>query len=336
MRRLLTPGRLLLASAALAVFVLFFAWVLPGGDYLYVPNEPKPLAGKVHVEGGKDPPPPGEIAYVDVTVRKATWLEQLLPFLRPDGATLVPREVVVPSGTSFADRESQGRAEMDRSERVAAAVALRQAGFDVKARPQGALVEGIDPRVPAAGVLRSGDVIVAAAGHPVRTPAQLREAVGALKPGTAIGLRVRRDSAVSSVRVKTIADPSQAGRALIGIRVGQDAKIDLPVDVDIDLGDVGGPSAGLPFALDVLEQLGTDVDRGYDVVATGEIELDGTIVPIGAVKQKATGVRKAHADVFLVPGENADEARRYAGNVRVIPVDSFQQALRKLQTLPKK
>ena len=123
---------------------------------------------------------------------------------------------------------------------------------------------------------------------------------------------------------------------MIGIRVGQEATIDLPVKVTIDLGDVGGPSAGLPFALDVLEQLGKDVDRGYDVVATGEIELDGTIAPIGGVKQKAVGVRRSGADVFLVPGDNAAEARRYAGKVRVIPVKSFQQALRELQTLPQK
>ena len=225
---------------------------------------------------------------------------------------------------------------MDRSERVAAAVALREAGLPVEARPRGALVEGVDPGVPAAAELEFGDVIVAAAGRPVRTPAELREAVGTVEPGDSIRLRVRRDGGTRSLRVTTIENPSEKGSALIGIRVGQDARIVLPRKVTIDLGDVGGPSAGLPFALDVLEHLDRDVDRGYDVVATGEIELDGTVVPIGGVKQKTIGVRRSGADVFLVPGENAAEARRYAGNVRVIPVDSFQQALRKLQTLPEK
>ena len=122
---------------------------------------------------------------------------------------------------------------------------------------------------------------------------------------------------------------------MIGIRVAQDARSSSRSRSNIDLGDVGGPSAGLAFALDMLEELGRNVDRGHTVVATGEIELDGAIRPIGGVKQKTFGVRRANADVFLVPaGENAAEARRYAGNLRMIPVESFQQALSALRTLP--
>ena len=137
--------------------------------------------------------------------------------------------------------------------------------------------------------------------------------------------------------VRTIPAPDDKRRPVIGIRIAQAADIDLPVDVDIDLGDVGGPSAGLPFALQVLQELGRDIDRGYRVAATGEIELDGTVAPIGGMKQKALGVRMAGADVFLVPaGDNESVARRYAGNLRVIGVENFQQALRALATLSRK
>jgi len=335
-RRLVTPGRLLLAAAAIAAAALLFAWIVPASDFLYLPNSPKPLADRVEVDGGRRAQGPGGISFVDVTVRRATWLEQLLPFLRPDGSTLVAEDRVVPPGSSFDDRREEGRAQMERSEQVAAAVALEQAGHDVEATPRGVLVEGVDPTVPAADVLAYGDVIVEAAGRKVRTPAELRGAVDTIRPGQAVALRIRRNGAARTVRVTTVEDPREEGRPLIGIRVGQDAKIHLPVKVQIDLGDVGGPSAGLPFALEVLEQLGENVDRGRNVVATGEIELDGSIVPIGAVKQKAVGVSNSDADVFLVPGDNAAEARRYAGKVRVIAVNTFQQALRALQTLPQK
>jgi PDZ domain-containing protein len=107
--------------------------------------------------------------------------------------------------------------------------------------------------------------------------------------------------------------------------------------VKIDTGNIGGPSAGLAFALEVMEKLGRDVDRGHKVAATGEIFLDGQVGPIGGVRQKIFGARKAGVDIMLVPaGDNARIARQYAGPVRVIPVKSFRQALHALATLPPK
>ena len=227
---------------------------------------------------------------------------------------------------------------MSRSQQVAAAVALRQAGLHVTARPTGVLVEGVFTNVPAAKVLRAGDVIVGVDGHEVLTRTALRAALAKHKPGDVVSLRVMRSGKALIVSTKTIADPQEPKRPLIGVyRATQAAAITLPLKVRIDLRGVGGPSAGLPFALDVLELLGTDVTHGYKVAATGELDLDGSVSQIGGVKQKTFGARRAGVEVLLVPaGENTVEARRYAGGLRVIPVESFQQALRKLATLPPK
>jgi Lon-like protease len=109
------------------------------------------------------------------------------------------------------------------------------------------------------------------------------------------------------------------------------------VKVSIDAHGVGGPSAGLAFALDVLQELGRNVDRGHKIAATGEIFLDGRVGPIGGIKQKTIGAREAGVDVFLVPaGQNAVDARKYAHGLRIIPVKSFQQALHALATLPER
>ena len=333
----MTPRRLVLSGLALLAIVVFGLWTTTSDDFLYVPSTARPVADKIDVDGKTAEDASGGIYFIDVRVRKARWLEQLVPFLRPDGASLVPGHALTPPGQTFADWRLQARADMDRSEQIAAAVAFREAGLEVDATPRGVLVEAVAIDVPAAKTLRGGDVIVQAQGQSVLTPGGLVAAVGKLSPGDAVRLRVRRSGKVLERTVKTVAAPDDGSRAIIGIRVSQDARIRLPREVDIDLGDVGGASAGLPFALEVYQQLGRDVDRGLRVAATGEIELDGSVAPVGGIKQKTVGVRRSGADVFLVPaGENASTARRYAGTMRIVPVESFRQALQALKTLPQK
>ena len=230
-----------------------------------------------------------------------------MPFTRPDGASMVPEHALSAPGSSFEERRATARAEMARSEKVAAAVALRAAGYDVDAAPRGALVEtvAIDVR---AGEQRcaDGDVIVEAAGERCGR----RTTCGAPSGRRRRASPSRSACAVTGEQRAHRADDRGAGRpgAPDHRHPGRAGRgIELPVKVDIDLGDVGGPSAGLPFALDVFQELGNDIDRGYRVAATGEIELDGTVAPIGGMKQKVLGVREAGADVFLVPaGDNAE------------------------------
>ena len=336
-RARLSPTSLLLAGATLLALFVFIAATTSSNDFLFIPDTAKPVASKVTVEGGHEPENGGGLYFVDVSLRKARWLERLLPFLQPDGSSLVPQHAVTLPGESFAEQRVQALRDMDRSEQVAAAVALRAAGYPVKTTPKGVLVDGVAIDVPAAAVLEQGDVIVAAAGKPVKTVAQLRSVIAPLAPGDTVALRLRRGGEILERTIETVRSPTEPKRAIVGISVTEDARIHLPRKVSIDLGDIGGPSAGLPFALQVYQELGKDVDRGLRVAATGEIQLDGSILPVGGLKQKTVGVRKAKADVFLVPaGENAETARRYAGGLRIIPVESFRQALRVLKTLPQK
>lgn len=327
----------LTAAGLVLLGVVAVLWAFNSSYYLISPDRAKPLADLVTVQGGRANGDGGAVLYVDVLLRRASWLERLVPALRPDGSELVPVAALRAPGSSDAERVRQARRQMDRSEQVAAAVALRALGKRVVARPNGVLVDAVAPDVPAAGVLQPTDVVVAADGRKVLTPSDLRRAVGDRAPGDTVMLRVRRGRGTRTVTVKTVASPEDRTRPIIGIQIEQSARIRLPVRIDIDLGDVGGPSAGLAFALQVMEALGRDVDRGYRVAATGELELDGTVAPIGGAAQKAIGARRAHVDVLLVPaGDNAREARTEADGLRIIPVENFQQALRRLSTLPQK
>jgi Lon-like protease len=190
----------------------------------------------------------------------------------------------------------------------------------------------------AAGVLQPGDVIVAANGKTVRTRTDLAAALAQLTPGDTVKLTIRRGGKKLTFSIRTTADTQDPKRAIIGVLPIQALSVHLPFQIKFNLRKVGGPSAGLAFALELLEKKGRDVDHGYKVAATGEIQPDGSVTRIGGIKQKTIGARKSHVDVFLVPvdGDNARDAKRYARGLRIVPVKSFQQALQALATLPPK
>src|SRR3954447_12266009 len=328
-------GGVLVALAIATVIVLY---LVPSDDYILLPDRAHPVAPLVSVKGGKDPTGPGGVYFVDVFERRASIFESIFPSIHK-GSTLVPAKLIVPPGVSDkAVRQADLRA-MSISQRVAAAVALKRLGYNVTANPSGVIVSALDSRSHAVGKLRPADVITAVNGEPTPTIAKLRSALAEVKPGETVKLTISRSGAAGATKldvdVKTIAEGK---RAIVGFAPVQAANIHLPIKVSIDAGNVGGPSAGLAFALEVMEELGKNVDHSYKVAATGEINLDGTVSAIGGVKQKTYGVRKSGADVFLVPvdGDNAKEAKRYAGGLRIIPVTSFPQALRALATLPPK
>jgi Lon-like protease len=208
----------------------------------------------------------------------------------------------------------------------------------VKVRREGAEVVTVLPDKPADGELEVGDVIVEANAQPVRSPQELSRAMRRIEPGELATFVVKRGDERVTVELETVAsedDPTtqadEGGRAVVGIIVDQAATFDFPVDVSIDAGDIGGPSAGLAFALDVTDELGeTDLDRGRRIAATGEIALDGTVSAIGGVKQKTIAARRVGAAMFLVPDANADEARRYADGLKIVPVTDYDEAVEAL------
>ena len=227
---------------------------------------------------------------------------------------------------------------MKQSQEVASVVAMRQLGYRVPIRAGGVRVVAVTSGSHATGLVKPGDVIVSANGKPVHTRIDLTRVAARLKPGDTVKIVVRRGGKKLTFSIRTIADSQNPKRAIIGVLPIQALNVQLPFPIKFNLRKVGGPSAGLAFALELLEKKGRDVDHGYKVAATGEIQLDGSVTGIGGIKQKTIGVRKSNIDVFLVPvdGDNARDAKRYAHGLRIIPVKSFQQALQALATLPPK
>ena len=319
---------LVLAAVAAVVGALY---LIPSDHYLVLPDRARPADPLVSVPGEKKGEESGGIYMVDVLVRKASVLERIFPGIE-EGSSLVPAEQVNPVGVSDAQRRQSSLNEMSRSQQIAAAVALRSLGRKVSIKPNGVEVTLIRPGFPAEGKLEIGDVIVRANGSETRTLEKLAHVMSAVEPGKAVRLVVNRGDERKSVTVNTRADPEDPKRAVIGVQIQQSADIDLPVAVKIEAGNIGGPSAGLAFALDIVDELGRDLDHGKTVVATGAIRLDGKVDPIGGIQQKTIGARQAGADLFLVPDANAAEARRYADGLSIVAVSNFNEALTRLAT----
>jgi Lon-like protease len=321
---------LLFALGAALVVLLSVLYLAPSDDYILLPDDARALEPLVVVRGEREDQDGGGIYYVAVDVRKASLLEKLFPGLE-DGATLVPEHVINPRGIDEKVRRQGELRAMRQSQAYATAVALRELGYRVRIEPVGARIAQTVKGYPAAKKLRAGDLITSIDGVPVKIPDNLTRLLAQHRPGEQIALRVRRQGKEQQIVLRAVANPADPRKAFLGVELAE-PRVTLPLPVKFDLGQVGGPSAGLAFALDLLEELGHDVDHGQRVAATGEIRLDGSVRAVGGVKQKTIGARRSDVDVFLVPGENAAEARRYANGLRVVPVDSFQQALRALAT----
>lgn len=307
-------------------------YVIPSDHYLVLPDRARPADPLVRVPGEKKKDDSaGGIYMVDVLVRKASILERIFPGIE-EGSSLVPAEQVNPVGVSDEQRRESSLNEMSRSQQVAAAVALRSLGRKVEIKPNGVEVTLIRPGFPAEGKLEIGDVIVRADGSQIRTFEDLQKAMRKVEPGEDVQLVVDRGNTRKEVTVGTRANPEDPERAVFGVQIAPSADIELPVAVKIEAGNIGGPSAGLAFALDIVDELGRDLDHGKTVVATGAIQLDGKVDPIGGIEQKTIGARQAGADLFLVPDANAAEARRYADGLRIVAVSNFKEALAALAT----
>jgi PDZ domain-containing protein len=334
-RRAVTPRRLLVLGLVVLAIALGLA-VYPSGEYIFLPDPARAVAPLVTVPGGHAPKR-GGVYFVDVIVRKATLLERLFGGLH-HGADLYPANEVNPPGVNSALRAKIDLEDMSLSKETAAAVALRRLGRKVVIRPIGALVDAVFPGEPAVGKLAPDDVITDIGKTRITGPNGVFAAMSKVAPGQTVSFTFKRLGNTRVARIRTAPRPGAPKQAVVGIQVDTQpaVSIHLPIPVRIDTGNVGGPSAGLAFALEVLEELGPDFLHGNKIAATGTIDASGNVGPIGGIKQKTYGARDAHVNAFLVPvaGDNAADAMKVAGNLRIIPVKTFPQALRALATLP--
>jgi PDZ domain-containing protein len=317
---------------ALTVLVLAFvvgAVTVPLPYYAYRPGSVRDTEPLITVADEQTFPSNGSISYTTVSLRQATLFGMLAGWL-DDDVDVFSREKVLGDRNAEENRTLNLQM-MDTSKQVATQVALERLGHPVDVSITGETVVNVLPDLPADGVLEPGDTITAVNGEQLDEPDDLTRLLADDSPGDEVTITVEPPtrSQPRDVELALGADPDDPDRAVIGIEVtGRGIDFDFPVDVTIDTGDVGGPSAGLAFTLAIIDDLTPgDLTGGADVAVTGTINSDGTVGPVGGTGQKAAAVRAQGYDVFLVPSADYEAARQHAGDVDVIAVDTLDEAL---------
>ncbi|MCU1485048.1 MAG: hypothetical protein JWN67_1794 [Actinomycetia bacterium] len=285
--------------------------------------------------GAPDFPPKGAVYMCTVSLQRTTILQAVRGWLDPT-VDVVKEQVIKPKDVTSKDLRTYNLHVMDTSKEQALGVAFEQLGYDA-IKGKGAQVVQIVKGSPADGPLAPGDSIVAVDGTPTEFSPEAVRLLHAHHPGDTVRLTVRPDKAEATkeVTVKLGANPDDPKQPQLGVTLtSTPPTFAFPYKVDIASQQIGGPSAGLAFTLEILDVLTPgELTGGRKVAATGTIELDGSVGEVGGVAQKAVAVEEAGVELFLVPRAEVAEARKHASKkLRIEPVDDLQDALRILST----
>jgi Lon-like protease len=278
----------------------------------------------VTVEDAETFPTSGSLDFTTVTVSggprfPVTAWDWLTSYLDPSTTRADEEDVFPPEVTADQIRE-QNVALMQNSQEEAAVVALRAMGETV---PEQVKVAQVVVDAPADGVLRVNDEILQVADQDIDNPGDVRDVLQEFEPGDEVPFTLLRDGEERLIDVPTGEDQD---RTVIGVYLASD--FELPVEVTIDAGNVGGPSAGLMFSLALYDTLTPgELTGGKDFAGTGTITSTGEVGAIGGIRQKMIAAEREGAEFFLAPAGNCDEVvGQEPEGLTVARIETFDQA----------
>jgi PDZ domain-containing protein len=333
---LAVSGTLLAGFAAGALFQpVPYAELTPGPTFNVLGTQDGTASGTplITITGTKTYPTTGQLRMVTVGVSEESYQmplgEAIAGWLSSDQA-IVPKETIYPAGQTQQQSDAQNTQEMTDSQDSAVTAAL--AALNIKPTGSEVVIASVTDGGPAAGKLQAGDVIDAVDGTAVGTGGQtgMNEVTSAIQkqnPGAQVTFEVTRDGKKQAI---TTGSENNAGKAEVGISI--ESENVFPFTVSIQLNNVGGPSAGMMFALGIIDKLtDTNLTGGRVVAGTGTIDADGNVGAIGGIQMKTIGARDAGATVFLAPASNCAEAKaNQPAGLELVKVNTLKDAINAL------
>jgi Lon-like protease len=320
-----------IAAIAVAVFVPVPYVILTPGPTLNTLGNDSSGQPLIKITGHPVYPTAGHLNMVTISYQGGpgsdlSIFEALRGWLDSSDA-VVPESELFPPGQSAQQTQAQDTEEMASSQELATAAALTQLHIPYQTTVE---VVGTVAGYPASKVLKSGDTITAVDGKPVTGESSLSSMINARQAGAVIQLTVLRAGKTITVPV---ASKQSGGNAVIGVQVQEQYKF--PLNVQISVGDIGGPSAGMMFALGIIDKLTSDnLTGGKFIAGTGEITAAGQVQPIGGIQQKMVAARSAGATVFLAPAGNCSNTTgAVPAGLKVVRVATLNQAVSDLEAI---
>ena len=323
-----------IAFAVFGVVVTFAAFFVPIPIlYEYLPGPAPKVDRLITIEGARTYSSEGAFRLTTVSVdTQVTLAEWIASGFDPNTAVVTKDQVT--GGQSLERLQDEQEEQMRESNQHSQEVALTSLGI-AKPEGEGARVLGTLEETPARKFLKEDDVIVAVDGESVSTICDVGRRIDSHEVGDEVEVTVRRDGERRTFTLRTIANPQDPASPFIGVAMEEvNYSFEPGVDVTFDPGDIAGPSAGLMFALQIYDRLTPeDLTHGRQIAGTGEIGCDGSVTPIGGVEQKVAAAEREGADIFLAPTLNADAAEQAAGDIEVVAISTFDDAISYLEDL---
>ena len=315
------------------ITVLILLNLIPTPYFLVIPGQAINLSENITVENGEKDAK-GQFLLTSTAIIKANLLLYIYGFFDPN-IDLKNRDDEILLNVDQKDYINIMEKLMQESQMISKLVALRKAGYSPEISGGGILINGILDNSSVKNKLLSGDVITKIDEQPIHTLEEFSEIIRSYSSNQMVRITFLRDNSTYSTSISLIELPSADDKTeRIGIGVYADTK-DLqcrfPLEIEINLEKIKGPSAGLMIALEILNQLTeNDLSSSLLVAGTGNLSMDGRITEVDGIKQKIISAKKHKADVFLVPQKNYSEALKFSHGIRIISVDDFDDAIMKL------
>jgi Lon-like protease len=261
---------------------------------------------------------------------------------------IYPKEVIKSDDETDEEYNTRQLHLMETSKLNAIEVAYKKAGLPIEYIYKGVYVLNVFPKMPAENKLHPGDRIIKVDNNSFASSDLFIDYVNKKNVGDTIKLSVERNETIEEVMISVANYPQFPSKKGIGIELVEDKEIIVEPKVTVNTEEIGGPSAGLMFSLEIYNQLTKeDLTKGYDIAGTGTIAENGVVGPIGGIEQKIVAADKVGAEIFFAPNENGDEDSNYRAAVntakdidtkmKIIPIDTFDEAVAYLEKLtPKK